>query len=229
MVDEEKTDEQKIICEEEQLAILEDLAAEVVKGDADAAKNLTEQAISQNRTAEDILNMGLVAGMNVISEQFKNNEIFIPEVLVAARAMKAGMQIIRPLLAEANVEPLGKIIIGTCGGDLHDIGKNIVAMLLEGAGYEVVDLGADVPKEKFIEYAKKENPDVLGMSALLTTTMLFMKDMIEALEEAGLKNKLKVIIGGAPITQSYADEIRADGYAPDAASAVDLVKAVMGH
>jgi 5-methyltetrahydrofolate--homocysteine methyltransferase len=215
--------------EEEQLAILEDLAAVVIKGEADAAKTLTEEAINQNISAEDVLNLGLVAGMNVIGEQFKNNEVFIPEVLVAARAMKAGMQIIRPLLAEAKVEPLGKIIIGTCGGDLHDIGKNIVAMLLEGAGFEVVDLGADVPKEKFIECVKKENPDILGMSALLTTTMLFMKDMIEALEESGLRDKIKVIVGGAPITQSYADDIRADGYAPDAASAVDLVKSVMGN
>ena len=211
------------------MAILEDLAAEIVKGDAEAAEKLTQEALGQNVLAEEILNQGLVAGMNVISEQFKNNEIFIPEVLVAARAMKAGMQIIRPLLAEANVESLGKIIIGTVGGDLHDIGKNIVAMLLEGAGYEVVDLGADVPKEKFLEYAERENPDVLGMSALLTTTMVFMKDMVEALEEAGLKERIKVIIGGAPITQSYADEIRADGYAPDAASAVDLVKTVMGN
>ena len=211
------------------MAILEDLAAEVIKGDAEAAKTLTEEAISQNFSAEDILNLGLVAGMNVISEQFKNNEIFIPEVLVAARAMKAGMQIIRPLLAEANVKSLGKVVIGTVGGDLHDIGKNIVAMLLEGAGFEIVDLGADVTKEKFLEFAKKENPDVLGMSALLTTTMVFMKDMVEVLEEAGLKNKIKVIVGGAPITQSYADDIRADGYAPDAASAVDLVKSVMGN
>jgi len=211
------------------LAILEDLAVEVRKGDADTAKNLTEEALSQNISAEEVLNSGLVAGMNVIGEQFKNNEIFIPEVLVAARAMKAGMQIIRPLLAEAKVESLGKIIIGTVGGDLHDIGKNIVAMLLEGAGFEVVDLGADVTKEKFLEFAEKENPDVLGMSALLTTTMVFMKDMVIALEEAGLKDKMKIIIGGAPITQSYADEIKADGYAPDAASAVDLVKSVMGN
>lgn len=211
------------------MAILEDLAAEVIKGDSDAAKTLTEEAISLNTSVEDILNLGLVAGMNVIGGRFKNNEIFIPEVLVAARAMKAGMQIIRPLLAEANVKSMGKIVIGTVGGDLHDIGKNIVAMLLEGAGFEVVDLGADVTKEKFLEFAKKENPDVLGMSALLTTTMVFMKDMVEALEEAGLKNKMKVIVGGAPITQSYADEIRADGYAPDAASAVDLVKSVIGN
>lgn len=210
------------------MAILEDLAAEVIKGEAGVVKNLTEEALSQNISAEEVLNSGLVAGMNVIGEQFKSNEIFIPEVLVAARAMKAGMQIIRPLLAEANVEPLGKVIIGTVGGDLHDIGKNIVAMLLEGAGFEVVDLGADVTKEKFLEFAEKENPDVLGMSALLTTTMVFMKDMVQSLEESGLKDKIKVIVGGAPITQSYADEIRADGYAPDAASAVDLVKSVMG-
>ncbi len=210
------------------MAILEDLASEVIKGEADAAKTLTEEALSQNISAEEVLNSGLVAGMNVIGARFKNNEIFIPEVLVSARAMKAGMQIIRPLLAEANVEPLGKIIIGTVGGDLHDIGKNIVAMLLEGAGFEVVDLGADVTKEKFLESASKEKPDVLGMSALLTTTMVFMKDMVQSLEESGLKDKIKVIVGGAPITQSYADEIRADGYAPDAASAVDLVKSVMG-
>lgn len=193
------------------------------------AKKLTEEALSQNISAENILNSGLVSGMNLISERFKNNEIFIPEVLVSARAMKAGMLIIRPLLAEANVESLGKVIIGTVGGDLHDIGKNIVAMLLEGAGFEVVDLGADVTKEKFLEFAEKENPDVLGMSALLTTTMVFMKDMVQSLEESGLKDKIKVIVGGAPITQSYSDEIRADGYAPDAASAVDLVKSVMGN
>lgn len=210
------------------MAILEDLAAEVIKGDAGVVKNLTEEALSQNISAEEVLNSGLVAGMNVIGKQFKNNEVFIPEVLVAARAMKAGMQIIRPLLAEANVEPLGKVIIGTVGGDLHDIGKNIVAMLLEGAGFEVLDLGADVTKEKFLEFAEKEKPDVLGMSALLTTTMVFMKGMVQSLEESGLKDKIKVIVGGAPITQSYADEIRADGYAPDAASAVDLVKSVMG-
>ena len=209
------------------MEILQKLAGAIVEGDAGTVKALTEEALGQNISAEDILNQSLVSGMNVVSEQFKNNEIFIPEVLVAARAMKAGMIIIRPLLAEANVKFQGKVVIGTVGGDLHDIGKNIVAMLLEGAGFEVIDLGADVTKEKFLEFAKKENPDVLGMSALLTTTMVFMKDMVEALEEAGLKNKMKVIVGGAPITQSYADEIRADGYAPDAASAVDLVKSVI--
>ena len=132
---------------------LQELAAKIIKGDAEAVKNLAEKALSEDMSAEEILSKGLVSGMNVISERFKNNEIFIPEVLVAARAMKAGMQIIRPLLAEANVESQGKVIIGTVGGDLHDIGKNIVAMLLEGAGFEVIDLGADVPKEKFLEFA----------------------------------------------------------------------------
>jgi 5-methyltetrahydrofolate--homocysteine methyltransferase len=215
-------------CEEERLAILDELAAEIVKGNAEAAKTFTEKALSQGVSAEEILNQGLVSGMGVIGEQFKNNEIFIPEVLVAARAMKAGMQIIRPLLAEANVKKLGKVVIGTVSGDLHDIGKNIVSMLLEGAGFEVTDLGADVPKEKFLESVRNENPDVLGMSALLTTTMVFMKDIVEALEEDNLKDKVKVVIGGAPITQSYADEIGADGYAPDAASAVDMVKGLLG-
>ena len=206
------------------MEILKTLVEAIVEGDAHAVKSMTEQAVGQNISAEDILNHGLVSGMNIVSEQFKNNEIFIPEVLVSARAMKAGMSIIRPLLAEANVKSQGKVVIGTVGGDLHDIGKNIVAMLLEGAGFEIIDLGADVPKEKFLESVEKEKPDIVGMSALLTTTMVFMKDMVSALEEAGLKDKTKVIIGGAPITHSYADEIRADGYAPDAASAVDLVK-----
>lgn len=213
--------------EEERVEILKTLAEAVVAGDAEAAKSKTEEALQKKVSAEDILNQGLVSGMNTISEQFKNNEIFIPEVLVAARAMKAGMSIIRPLLAEANVRSQGKVVIGTVGGDLHDIGKNIVAMLLEGAGFEIIDLGADVPKEKFLESIEKEKPDIVGMSALLTTTMIFMRDMISTLEEAGLKDKTKVIVGGAPITQSYADEIRADGYAPDAASAVDLVKGLL--
>lgn len=213
--------------EEERVEILKTLAEAVVAGDAEAAKSKTEEALQKKVSAEDILNQGLISGMNTISEQFKNNEIFIPEVLVAARAMKAGMSIIRPLLAEANVRSQGKVVIGTVGGDLHDIGKNIVAMLLEGAGFEIIDLGADVPKEKFLESIEKEKPDIVGMSALLTTTMIFMRDMISTLEEAGLKDKTKVIVGGAPITQSYADEIRADGYAPDAASAVDLVKGLL--
>jgi 5-methyltetrahydrofolate--homocysteine methyltransferase len=142
--------------------------------------------------------------------------------------MHAGLDILKPLLAEANVKAKGKVVIGTVKGDLHDIGKNIVGMMLQGAGYEIVDLGADVPKEKFIEFTQKENAQVVGMSALLTTTMIYMKEIVQALEDAGLKDKVKVIIGGAPVTQAYADQIGADGYAPDAASAVDLTKNLIG-
>jgi 5-methyltetrahydrofolate--homocysteine methyltransferase len=209
------------------VAILEDIASAVEKGDEAVVGNLTQKAIAEGTDAAEILDKGLVAGMNVVGEKFKNNEVFIPEVLVSARAMKAGMQQVRPLLAEANIRSKGKIVVGTVKGDLHDIGKNIVGMLLEGAGYEVTDLGTDVTKEDFMEVVKKEGVDIIGMSALLTTTMTYMKEVIQAVNEANLKGKVKVIIGGAPITQSYADEIKADGYAPDAASAVDLVKGLL--
>jgi 5-methyltetrahydrofolate--homocysteine methyltransferase len=210
------------------MAIYEQIAGEVVKGQAPTVKEFVQQALSQNISAEDILNNGLVAGMNVVSEKFKNNEFFIPEVLVSARAMHAGLDILKPLLAEANVKAKGKVVIGTVKGDLHDIGKNIVGMMLQGAGYEIVDLGADVPKEKFIEFTQKGDVQVVGMSALLTTTMIYMKEVIQALKDAGLKDRVKVIIGGAPVTQAYADQIGADGYAPDAASAVDLTKNILG-
>jgi 5-methyltetrahydrofolate--homocysteine methyltransferase len=210
------------------MAIYEQIADEVVKGQADAVKELVNQAISEEISAEDVLNNGLVAGMNVVSEKFKNNEFFIPEVLVSARAMTAGLDILNPLLAEANVKSKGKVVIGTVKGDLHDIGKNIVGMMLQGAGYKIVDLGADVPKEKFIEFTQKEDVNMVGMSALLTTTMIYMQEVIQALKDAGLREKVKVIIGGAPVTQAYADKIEADGYAPDAASAIDLAKDLLG-
>jgi 5-methyltetrahydrofolate--homocysteine methyltransferase len=206
------------------MAIYEQIKDEVIKGQADAVKELVNQALSENISAEDVLNNGLVAGMNIVGEKFKNNEFFIPEVLVSARAMSAGLDILNPLLAEANVKARGKVVIGTVKGDLHDIGKNIVGMMLQGAGYEIVDLGADVPKEKFIEFTQKEEVDMVGMSALLTTTMIYMQEIIQGLKEAGLRDKVKVIIGGAPVTQAYADQIEADGYAPDAASAIDLAK-----
>ncbi len=209
------------------MSIFKQIAEQVVNGQADAVKELTGQALAENISAEDILNNGLVAGMNVVSERFKNNEFFIPEVLVSARAMTAGLDIINPLLAAANVKAKGKVIIGTVKGDLHDIGKNIVGMMLQGAGYKIVDLGADVSKEKFIESMQQENADILGMSALLTTTMVYMKEVIQGLKEAGLRNKVKVIIGGAPVTQAYADKIEADGYAPDAASAIDLAEGLL--
>jgi 5-methyltetrahydrofolate--homocysteine methyltransferase len=204
--------------------ILEEIAIGVEKGDSNSVHALTEKALTQKISVGEILNNGLVAGMDVIGEKFKNNEVFIPEVLISAKAMKAGMELIKPLLAKANVESKGKVVIGTVKGDLHDIGKRIVAMLLEGAGFEVTDLGVDVSKEKFLEFVEKERADILGMSALLTTTMTYMKEVIEAVENANLKQDVRVIIGGAPITHSYAEEIKADGYAPDAASAIDLVK-----
>lgn len=210
------------------MKIFEELADEVQKGNSESVEELTKRALSQDISAEDILNNGLVAGMNIVSKKFKNNEIFIPEVLISAKSMYSGLGIIKPLLSELNVKSKGKVVIGTVKGDLHDIGKNIVAMLLQGAGFDVVDLGADVPKEKFLEFVKNERVDILGMSALLTTTMIYMKETIEALKNAGLRENVKVIIGGAPVTESYAAQIDADGYAPDAASAVDLTKRLLG-
>jgi 5-methyltetrahydrofolate--homocysteine methyltransferase len=209
--------------------IFEQIADEVQKGNSDSVEEMTKKALSEDISADDILNNGGVAGMSIVSEKFKNNEIFIPEVLISAKSMYSGLGIIKPLLAESNVKSKGKVVIGTVKGDLHDIGKNIVAMLLQGAGFDVVDLGADVPKEKFLEFVKKEQADILGMSALLTTTMIYMKETIEILKNAGVRENVKVIIGGAPVTESYAAQINADGYAPDAASAVDLTKKLLGE
>jgi 5-methyltetrahydrofolate--homocysteine methyltransferase len=206
------------------MKILKDITANVEKGDSATVKELTKTALSQKIAAEEILNDGLVKGMDAIGIKFKKNEIFIPEVLIATRAMKAGMDIIRPYFTEERKESKGKIVIGTVKGDLHDIGKKIVCMILESEGFEVVDIGIDVPKEKFLTSIKKENPDIIGMSALLTTTMVYMREVIEAVEKAKLKQNVKIIIGGAPITQSFADEIKVDGYAPDGVSAVELVK-----
>ena len=206
------------------MKILKEITVNVEKGDSATVKELTKTALSQKIAAEEILNDGLVKGMDVIGIKFKKNEIFIPEVLIATRAMKAGMDIIRPYFTEEKNESKGKIVIGTVKGDLHDIGKKIVCMILESEGFEVVDIGIDVPKEKFLTSIKKENPDIIGMSALLTTTMAYMREVIEAVEKAKLKQNVKIIIGGAPITQSFADEIKVDGYAPDGVSAVELVK-----
>lgn len=206
------------------MKILKEIAVNVENGDSSTVKELTKIALSQKIAAEEILNNGLVKGMDVIGIKFKNNEVFIPEVLIATRAMKAGMDIIRPFLTNERVKPKAKIVMGTIKGDLHDIGKKIVGMMLEREGYEIVDIGIDVPKEKFIKAIKKENPDIIGMSALLTTTMAYMREVIEAVEKAKLKQNVKIIIGGAPITQAFADEIKADGFAPEAASAVELVK-----
>ena len=203
------------------------IADAVKAGRAKIVKTLVTEAIAEGVNAEAILNDGLIVGMNELGVLFKNNEVYVPEVLIAARAMKTGTEILKPLLAEANAQTRGVVAIGTVKGDLHDIGKNLVGMMLEGAGFTVIDLGVDVTPESFIDAAKNQGAQILGMSALLTTTMPSIKLSIDALREAGVREKVKVMIGGAPVTQSFADEVGADGYSPDAASAADLAKALI--
>lgn len=209
------------------MTIFEEIADEVQKGRSEAVGMLVNEAIGQQIAADVIMNDGLVRGMSIIGEKFKNNECFIPEVLVSAKAMTIGLGILKPLLAEKNVKPIGKAVIGTIQGDLHDIGKNIVGMLLQGAGFEIIDLGADVRVDRFVESAKNEDVNLVGMSALLTTTMTNMKGVIEGLKAAGIRDRVKVIIGGAPVSQAYADQIGADGYAADAATGVDVAKRLL--
>jgi len=204
----------------------ESIANAVIAGKNDDAGRLTQEALDAGATAQEVLQQGLVAGMDVVGQKFKCNEFYIPEVLVAARAMKAGMQLLRPLLAEAQGDAqVAKIVVGTVLGDLHDIGKNLVIMMLEGAGYDVLDLGVDCSAEKFVGAAQENAAPIVCLSALLTTTMPAMKDTIAALKEAGVTSK--TMIGGAPVTQEFADEIGADGYAPDAATAVDAAKELL--
>lgn len=209
------------------MELLKELANNIINGKAPDAEKLTQKALDSNISPDKVLKEGLIAGMDVVGEKFKNNEFYVPEVLIAARAMKAGMKILRPKLVESGVQPVAKIVLGTVKGDLHDIGKNLVSMMLEGAGFEVIDLGVDVTAEKFIQAFTENGAQAIGMSALLTTTMLNMKSTIEKLNEDGVRHSVKIIIGGAPVTQSFADEIGADGYAADAASAVTLVKDVL--
>jgi len=204
------------------MADLKALAEAVIKGDANEAVTITKEAIGEHMPAGKILNEGLVAGMDVVGVRFKNNEIYIPEVLIAARAMKMAMQILEPELVKAGVKPVGSFVVGTVQGDLHDIGKNLVAMMMKGAGFEVIDLGVDVATDKFVERVKSSGAQLVGISTLLTTTMPSMEKTLKAIKNSGLK--AKVLVGGAPVTQSYADKIGADGYAPDAASAVDVAK-----
>ncbi len=207
---------------------LHELADNIIKGKKNPAAELTQQALAEGIGPQSIITDGLIAGMAVVGEKFKKNEFYVPEVLIAARAMKECMAILQPLLAGAGVKPVGTVVVGTVKGDLHDIGKNLVAMMLQGNGFEVVDLGVDVSPEKYIEAAKEKNADVIALSALLTTTMPSMKQVVDALEAAGVRGQFKVMIGGAPVTQKFSDEIGADGYAPDAASAVDLAKILIG-
>jgi len=203
---------------------LNNVSESLQRGDAEKVKELVKQALAEGLVPKEILENGLIKGMGIIGEKFKKNEVYVPEVLIAARAMHAGMDVLRPKLVETGVKNIGKVIIGTVTGDLHDIGKNLVKMMLEGVGFEVVDLGVDVSVEKFVEAAKEHQPNIIGMSALLTTTMVNMPEVIKALEAAGLRDKVKIMIGGAPITQNYAEQIGADSYSPDAASAADMAK-----
>ncbi len=207
------------------MADLKALADAVIKGDQNTAVEITKTALAEGTSPKSVLEEGLIAGMNVIGGRFKKNEIYIPEVLIAARAMKMAMEVLEPELVKAGVEPVGKFMIGTVKGDLHDIGKNLVAMMLKGAGFEVIDLGIDIGPDKFVEKAKATGIQLIGMSTLLTTTMPSMEKTVKALKEAGIS--AKIMVGGAPVTQGYADKIGADGFAADAASAVDLAKSLV--
>lgn len=201
------------------MSILEEISQQLQEGKAKVVKQLVATAIEEGIDAQDILQNGLLRGMGIVGEMFKNNEIFVPEVLVAARAMNMGVEVLKPLLQEAGVPATGKVCIGTVKGDLHDIGKNLVRLMMEGKGLEVIDLGSDVLPETFVQAAIDNNCQIICCSALLTTTMNVMKDVVEAVDKAGIRNKVKIMVGGAPITQAFCDQIGADSYAPDATSA----------
>ncbi|MFQ5988145.1 MAG: corrinoid protein [Dehalococcoidia bacterium] len=207
---------------------LKEIGENLINGQAPKVRELTQAALDKGIELERILNEGLIAGMMEVGERFKREEIYLPQVLFAARAMKAGMEVLEPLLLSAGAQPRGKIILGTVKGDVHDIGKNLVGIMLKGAGFEVIDLGVDIAPEKFVDAAKEQGARLIGMSALLGTTIPGMKSTIEALEAAGLKGQIRTMIGGAIVTQSYADKIGADGYVPNAASAVDKAKELLG-
>ncbi len=207
--------------------ILDRIAEELELGEDETVPGLTKEALEQGISAEGVLENGLLKGMNSIGLKFKNHEVFLPDVLLAAKAMHGGMEVLKPLLANEGVPARGKVILGTVQGDLHDIGKNLVGIMLEGAGYEVIDLGYDVPVDKFVEAVKEHDGAVLGMSALLTTTMPMMKEVIAKLKEEDLYGKIKTVVGGAPVTNEYAETIGADAYSYDAANAVEVVNELM--
>ena len=210
------------------MVLLKEIFEALAEGDAKKVKNLVEQALTQGISPKEILDKALIPGMREVGEKFKKGEYFIPEVLVAAKAMNTGIDLLRPFFNQVEVEYAGKVLIGTVSGDIHDIGKNLVATMLRGAGFQIIDLGVDVSPEMFVEKAKSENVDIVAMSALLTTTMLSMKDTIYAIKEAGLRDKVKILVGGAPVTLKYAEKIGADGYAPDAATAVEKARELLG-
>jgi 5-methyltetrahydrofolate--homocysteine methyltransferase len=206
--------------------ILQQIASNLYEGEDEVVAELVQKALDQGLGPSEVLQDGLIAGMDEVGRDFKAGDLFVPEVLIAARAMHAGMGVLRPLLAESDVPSAGKYVIGTVKGDLHDIGKNLVKMMLEGAGFETVDLGTDVEPQAFVAAVREHKPALVGMSALLTTTMVQMRTTIEALVEAGLREQVKIMVGGAPVTEAFAEQIGADAYAPDAASAVDAARAL---
>jgi len=205
-------------------SLLEKIAAKLYEGEEEKVRELVQAAVDDGIDASEVLQGGLIAGMDEVGKDFKAGDLFVPEVLIAARAMHAGMSVLRPLLVEGDTPGGAKYVIGTVKGDLHDIGKNLVKMMLEGAGFETIDLGTDVEPQAFVDAVREHNPAVLGMSALLTTTMVQMKATIDGLIEASLRDSVKIMVGGAPVTQAFAKDIGADAYAPDAASAVDLAR-----
>jgi 5-methyltetrahydrofolate--homocysteine methyltransferase len=204
--------------------ILQKIATKLYEGEDEEVAELVQKALDSGLTPKEILQDGLIAGMDQVGKDFKAGDLFVPEVLIAARAMHAGMNVLRPLLSASDSPTVGKYVIGTVKGDLHDIGKNLVKMMLEGAGFETVDLGTDVAPEAFVQAVREHKPRIVGMSALLTTTMVNMKSTIDALNEAGLRESVKIMVGGAPVTAAFAQQIGADAYAPDAATAVDVAR-----
>jgi 5-methyltetrahydrofolate--homocysteine methyltransferase len=207
---------------------IESIYQAVLEGDADEAASQVQAGLDAGIAPSDILNKGCIAAMGEVGRLFEEGEMFVPEMLIAARAMQAGMAILKPHLAEGEITSAGKVILGTVAGDLHDIGKNLVGMMMEGAGFEIVDLGTDVSADAFVDAVREHKADIIGMSALLTTTMPSMTATVEALTEAGVRDQIKVLVGGAPVTQAFADEIGADGFAPDASSATRVAKGLLG-
>jgi 5-methyltetrahydrofolate--homocysteine methyltransferase len=208
--------------------IMQQIASNLYEGEDEAVAALVQKALDEGLEPGEILQGGLIAGMDEVGRDFKAGDLFVPEVLIAARAMHAGMHVLRPLLAESEAPSTGKYLIGTVKGDLHDIGKNLVKMMLEGAGFETIDLGTDVEPQVFVDAVREHRPQLIGMSALLTTTMVQMKATIEALQEAGVRDQVKIMIGGAPVTAAFSEQIGADAYAPDAATAVDVARQLAG-
>ncbi|MBW1960918.1 MAG: corrinoid protein [Deltaproteobacteria bacterium] len=209
------------------MAVLDEIKEATIAGNRDKTVEAIDKALTEGISAADIIQKALIEAMSVVGEKFKNNEIYVPEMLIAARAMKSGLEKLKPLMVGEEVKSLATVVLGTVKGDLHDIGKNLVGIMMEGAGMKVIDLGVDIAPEKFAEAVKNENPEFLGMSALLTTTMPAMKETIAVLDNERIRGNVKVLVGGAPVTQKFADEIGADGYAENAAEVVDKVKAML--